>query len=61
MLGQVCFFVATLLYGVYLAYDTQEILKKYNGDNEFAYLHIYLDIARLFLTIMALIGKSWKK
>jgi FtsH-binding integral membrane protein len=60
MLGQVCVFVATLLFGVYLAYDTQDILKKYNGDNEFAYLQIYIDIARLFLTILAMLGKSRK-
>ena len=60
-LEQICLFVTTLLFGIYLAYDAQDILKKYNDDNEFASLQIYIDIARLFLTILALIGKSWKK
>ena len=59
-LEQICLFVTTLLFGVYLAYDTQDILKKYNGDNEFASLQIYIDIARLFLTILAMLGKSRK-
>ena len=56
-------FVTTLLLGVYLAYDTQDTLKKYGGDNEFASLHIYIiyiNIARLILTILAMLGKSRK-
>ena len=66
MLEQVCFFVATLLFGIYLVYDTQVILKKYGevytiDDYIFASLQIYIDIARLFLTILAMIGKSSKK
>ena len=60
MFGQVSFFVETLLFGVYLAYDTQDTLKKYDGNNEFASLQIYIDIARLFLTILAMLGKSRK-
>lgn len=66
MLEKVCCFVATLLFGVYLVYDTQIILKKYGevysiDDYIFASLQIYLDIARLFLAILATIGKSSKK
>ena len=61
MLEQVCPFVATLLFGVYLTYDTQDILKKYDCDNAFDSLLIYIDIARLFLTILAMLGKSRKK
>ena len=66
MLKQVCLFVATLLFGVYLVYDTQVILKKYGevytiDDYIFASLQIYIDIARLFLIILAMIGKSSKK
>lgn len=65
MLEKVCLFVATLLFGVYLVYDTQVILKKYGevysiDDYIFASLQIYIDIARLFLAILATIGKSSK-
>ena len=59
-LEQICLFVTTLLFWVYLAYDTQDILKKYNDDNEFASLQIYIDIARLFLTILAMLEKNRK-
>lgn len=65
MLEMVCCLVATLLFGIYLVYDTQVILKKYGevytiDDYIFASLQIYLDIARLFLMILSTIGKSSK-
>lgn len=65
-LEMVCCLVATLLFGIYLVYDTQVILRKYEevysiDDYIFASLQIYLDIARLFLIILATIGKSTKK
>ena len=60
MLEHIRFFVTTLLFGVYLAYDTQDTLKKDDGDYEFDSLQIYIDIARLFLTILAMLGKSPK-
>ena len=65
MLEMVCCLVATLLFGIYLVYDTQVILKKYGevytiDDYIFASLQIYLDIARLFLMILSTLGKSSK-
>ena len=54
-------FCCNSLFGVYLTYDTQDILKKYDCDNAFDSLLIYIDIARLFLTILAMLGKSRKK
>ena len=59
-LEQICLFVNTLLFGVYLAYDTQDTLKKYDVDNEFDSLQIYKEIARLFLTIFVMIEKNRK-
>ena len=59
-LEQICLFVNTLLFGVYLAYDTQDTLKKYDVDNEFDSLQIYKEIARLFLTILAMLEKNRK-
>ena len=65
MLEMVCCLVATLLFGIYLVYDTQVILRKYGevytiDDYIFASLQIYLDIVRLFLMILATLGKSSK-
>ena len=64
-LEMVCCFFFTLLFGVYLVYDTQEIMRKYGevysiDDYIYASLQIYLDIARLFLAILAAIGKAKK-
>lgn len=61
----VCFFF-TLLFGVYLVYDTQVIMRKYGevysiDDYIYASLEIYLDIARLFLAILSAIGKVGNK
>lgn len=62
-LKMVCCLVATLIFGIYLVYDTQVILKKYGevystDDYIFAALQIYLDIIRLFIIILATVGKS---
>ena len=64
-LEMVCCLVATLIFGIYLVYDTQVILKKYGevysiDDYIFASLQIYIDIARLYLIILATVGKSSK-
>ena len=61
----VCCLVATLIFWIYLVYDTQVILKKYGevysvDDYIFASLQIYIDIVRLFLIILATVGKSSK-
>jgi FtsH-binding integral membrane protein len=63
MLEMVCCFFFTLLFGVYLVYDTQVILKKYGevfsiDDYIFAALQIYLDIGRLFIVILSTLGKA---
>lgn len=65
-LEMVCCLVATLIFGIYLVYDTQIILKKYGevystDDYIFASLQLYIDIVRLFLIILATVGKSSKK
>ena len=65
-LEMVCCLVATLIFGIYLVYDTQVILKKYGevytiDDYIFASLQLYIDIVRLFLIILATVGKSSKK
>jgi len=59
-----CLF-ATLLFGVYLVYDTQIIMKKYGevytiDDYIFASIEIYLDIVNLFLAILQEIGNDKK-
>ena len=64
-LEMVCCLMATLIFGIYLVYDTQVILKKYGevysiDDYIFASLQIYIDIVRLFLIILATVGKSSK-
>ena len=64
-LKMVCCLVATLIFGIYLVYGTQVILKKYGevysiDDYIFASLQIYIDIVRLFLVILATVGKSSK-
>ena len=66
MLEMVCCLVFTLIFGIYLVYDTQVILRKYGevysiDDYIFASLQIYLDIARLFMAILSTIGKASKK
>ena len=63
MLEMICCFFFTLLFGVYLVYDTQVILKKYGevfsiDDYIFASLQIYLDVARLFIVILSTLGKA---
>ena len=64
-LEMVCCFFFTLLFGVYLVYDTQVIMGKYGevyslDDYIYASLEIYLDIARLFMVILSAIGKQRK-
>ena len=59
-----CLF-ATLLFRVYLVYDTQIIMKKYGevytiDDYIFASIEIYLDIVNLFLAILQEIGNDKK-
>ena len=66
MLEIICCFVGSLLFGVYLVYDTQEILKKYGeayaiDDYIYASLHIYIDIINLFMTILSIIAQATKK
>jgi len=64
-LEMVCCLVGTLLFGVYLVYDTQVIFKKYGevysiDDYIFASLQIYIDIANLFMIILATVGRASK-
>ena len=59
-----CLF-GTLLFGVYLVYDTQIIMKKYGevytvDDYIFASIQIYLDIINLFLVILSVFGNNKK-
>ena len=59
-----CLF-ATLLFGVYLVYDTQVIMKKYGevygvDDYIFASIQIYLDIINLFMIILSTLGNNKK-
>ena len=66
MFEMVCCFFFTLLFGVYLVYDTDVILKKYGevysiDDYIFAALNICLDFAKLFVAILSNLGKSTKK
>ena len=56
-------FCSTILVGIYLVYDTQLIIAKLGtgfslNDYIFAYLKIYLDIIRLFLLILNIIGNN---
>ena len=65
MLEMVCCLVGTLLFGVYLVYDTQVIFKKYGevysiDDYIYASLQIYIDIANLFMVILSTVGRASK-
>jgi FtsH-binding integral membrane protein len=56
-------FCSTILMGIYLVYDTQLIMGKIGvgysiDDYIFASLEIYMDIVRLFLLILKIIGNS---
>ena len=59
-----CLF-GTLLFGVYLVYDTQIIMRKYGtvygvDDYIFASIQIYLDIINLFMIILSAFGNNKK-
>ena len=61
-----CCLVGTLIFGVYLVYDTQLIIGKfgnmYNVDDYiFATLELYMDIIRLFIEILRIVGNVTKK
>ena len=65
LLENVLCFLGTLLFGVYLVYDTQLIMKKFGeiygvDDYIFASIQIYLDIINLFLAILSVFGKNKK-
>ena len=56
-------FCSTILVGIYLVYDTQLILAKLGtgysiDDYIFASLEIYMDIIRLFLLILKILGNN---
>ena len=66
ILEKVIYFVATLMFGVYLVYDTQIIMKKFGevytvDDYIFASIQIYLDMANLFMMILSVIGNRNNK
>jgi len=66
MVEKVMCFVGTLLFGVYLVYDTQIIMKKFGetykvDDYIFAAIQIYLDIINLFMMILSVFGKNKNK
>ena len=66
MMEKVLCLVFTLLFGVYLVYDTQVIMKKFGqevfqvDDYIFAAIQIYLDIINLFMIILSVFGKNKK-
>ena len=66
MMEKVLCLVFTLLFGVYLVYDTQVIMKKFGQevfqveDYIFAAIQIYLDIINLFMIILSVFGKNKK-
>lgn len=66
MMEKVTCLVGTLLFGVYLVYDTQIIMKKFGeqvygiDDYIFASIQIYLDIINLFMMILSVFGKNNK-
>ena len=66
MMEKVLCLVFTLLFGVYLVYDTQIIMKKFGqeifkvDDYIFAAIQIYLDIINLFMIILSVFGKNKK-
>ena len=66
MIEKVMCFVGTLLFGVYLVYDTQIIMKKFGetykvDDYIFAAIQLYLDIINLFMMILSVFGKNKNK
>ena len=66
MIEKVMCFVGTLLFGVYLVYDTQIIMKKFGetykvDDYIFAAIQLYLDIINLFMMILSAFGKNKNK
>lgn len=66
MIEKVVYFVGTLMFGIYLVYDTQIIMKKFGevfgiDDYIFASIQIYLDIANLFMMILSAFGNRNNK
>ena len=64
-LEKVLCFLGTLLFGVYLVYDTQVIMKKFGetygvDDYIYAAIQLYLDIINLFMAILSIFGKNRK-
>ena len=56
-------FLMTIMVGFYLVYDTQLIMGKFGvaysvDDYIFATLEIYMDIIRLFLLILRILGRN---
>ena len=65
MAEKVTYLVFTLLFGLYLVYDTQVIMKKFGevyqiDDYILASIFIYMDIINLFLEILSALGKNKK-
>ena len=65
LLEKVLCFLGTLLFGVYLVYDTQVIMKKFGetygvDDYIYAAIQLYLDIINLFMAILSVFGKNRK-
>ena len=59
-------FCSTIIVGIYLIYDTQLIMGKLGGGYSvdayiFATLEIYMDIIRLFLLILRILGNSSRR
>ena len=59
-------FLSTITIGIYLVYDTQLIMGKFGyaysvDDYIFASLEIYMDIIRLFLTILRIVSQASSK
>lgn len=58
--------VGTMIFGVYLVYDTQLIIGKFGNmysvdDYIFATLELYMDIIRLFIEILRIVGSVIRK
>lgn len=65
MAEKVTYLVFTLLFGLYLVYDTQVIMKKFGevyqiDDYILASIFIYMDIINLFMEILSVLGKNKK-
>ena len=59
-------FLMTIMVGIYLIYDTQLIMGKFGlaysvDDYIFATLEIYMDIIRLFLLILRILGNASRR